>query len=115
MKKLLILVTVVSILSCTDDDLQTCSNIENKTWFNELKAELNENCNFQVSIFEGSYNGETVYYQLITDPVVNFQALIKFYNCDGEIVADLTPEESNDYLDGPGRNDEKIFTCSSSE
>ncbi|QYA25976.1 hypothetical protein G3I01_10775 [Gramella sp. MT6] len=112
MKKILCLITCLSFFSCSDDDFQGCTNAESKTWFNEFKAEIDEDCSIEVSIFKGNYNGETVYYQLITDPRVNFQAMLEFYNCDGEVVANLTAEESNEYLNDQADKDEKIYTCS---
>ena len=112
MKKILFLITGILLLSCSDDDLQDCPDISNQAWYNDLKSELDENCSFEVSIFKGSYSGEIVYYQLITDPRVNFQAMLKFYNCEGNLVAELTAEESNEYLNDTGRNNEKIYTCS---
>ncbi|MDT0644290.1 hypothetical protein RM553_15740 [Zunongwangia sp. F363] len=112
MKMFFFLTLCMLFFSCSDDDLQVCPNGLNETWFNDFKSELDDNCFSETSIFQGIYNGETVYYQLITDPLVNFQAFLKFYNCEGNLVADLSAEGSNNYLDGPGRDDDKIYTCS---
>jgi len=113
MKKFFFLLTSVLLLSCSDDDdLKQCSDVSGQDWYNDLKAELDADCSTQISIFKGNYGGETVYYQLITDPTVNFQAMLEFYNCEGDLVAELSAEESNNYLNESGRMDEKIYTCS---
>ena len=113
-KKLPILALVILLFSCSDDDDTNCPGGLNETWFSNYKAELNSNCGTEVSILRGDYRGQTVYYELITDPRVNFQAMITFYNCSGNVEAELTAEESNAYLDNEGRDDRKVFTCSHS-
>ncbi len=103
--------SLLLLTSCSNDDNADCPGGLNETWFANYKSELNSNCNIEVSIFKGSYEGETVYYDLITDGAVNFQAMITFYNCNGDIVAELTSEESTSYLNNEGQDDSKIFTC----
>ena len=115
MKKILIFITCNLLFSCSDDDLKECADVSGQDWYIDLKAELDEDCSIQISIFKGNYREETVYYQLITDPRVNFQAMLQFYSCEGDLVAELSANESNNYLNEPGRMDEKIYTCSEQE
>ena len=114
-RKLPFLIVAMLLFSCSDEDDPNCPGGLNETWFTNFKAELNSNCEIEVSIFRGDYGGQTVYYELITDPRVNFQAMITFYNCNGNVEAELTAKESNAYLDNEGRDDIKVFTCSSSD
>ena len=83
------------LASCSDDDDTNFTGGLNETWFTNYKAELNSNCGTEVSIFRGDYQIQTVYYELITDGRVNFQTMITFYNCNGNVVAELTVKESN--------------------
>ncbi|MCL6220012.1 hypothetical protein [Zunongwangia pacifica] len=114
-RKLPILIVAMLLFSCSDDDDSNCPGGINETWFTSFKSELNANCGTEVSIFRGDYEGQIVYYELITDPTVNFQAIITFYDCSGNVVAELTAKESNAYLENEGRDDIKVFTCSSSD
>ncbi|WBL21238.1 hypothetical protein [Zunongwangia sp. HRR-M8] len=114
-RKLSILALTILLFSCSDDDDTNCPGGLNETWFTNFKAELNSNCEIEVSIFRGNYKGQTVYYELITDGAVNFQAMITFYNCNGDVEAELTAEQSNEYLDNEGQDDLKLFTCSDSD
>lgn len=111
MRKFLLILSLSALVACSDDDLQSC-NISDKAWFDQFKNELDDNCSIETSIFEGSYEGQVVYYTLVTDPKVNFQAMLDLYDCDGNFIADLSAEESNSYLDSRRGSDKLIFTCS---
>ena len=112
MKKFFVLVFLVVLCSCSSDDSPLCDDVTNQAWFVNLTDELDQNCSVEKSIFKGRYNNEIVYYELITDPRVNFQAILEFYDCEGNLVAELTAEESNQYLNERRSSDEKIYTCS---
>ncbi len=73
--------------------------------------ELDENCSIETSVFQGQYEGQVVFYPLITDPKVNYQAMLDLYNCEGELIAQLSAEESNQYLDARSGLDTRIYTC----
>ena len=111
MKKISLLIFSLFILTACSKDEDACSGIANEVWFEQWKANLDAECDIEVSIFKGIYEDEIVYYELITDPAVNFQAMFVFYNCSGEMVAELNMEESNDYLNAQHASNEKLYTC----
>lgn len=72
MKQILTLILFLFIISCSEDDRygDQC-NVENPfemDWISEWIADL-QNCSCTVSIFQGNYEGEPVFWQLMTDPL----------------------------------------------
>ena len=59
-------------------------------WVSELK-----NCTCKISIFQAEYNGETVFWQLMNDPLCQgVIANIPVFNCLGEKILVLEDFES---------------------
>lgn len=138
MKKF-ILLTLVTILclSCKGDDdsiivnlqadkLNACYSDEplKIPWIKDLVETMN--CGefvCKISLMASEYQGETVFYTTITDPVCNYQAQLKLYNCSGRLIKDMSNEESLDYLtylyiresQGEKNVRKEIFHCNSTE
>lgn len=72
MKKALFLLAVVFILGCSKEDrYKDQCNAENPfemEWFQEWISDL-QNCACTVSIFQAEYEGETVFWEMMTDPI----------------------------------------------
>lgn len=112
MKRLFLLTAFLSLCSCSNDDSPDCSSVSNQVWFQGLKDDLDADCSIKTSIFQVVYNGQIVYYVLITDPRVNFSPRLDMLDCRGNIIVELTNDQSIEYLNGDGRDDEVIYTCS---
>jgi hypothetical protein len=85
MKKLvLIFAAIVLIMSCEKHD-NTCGcddPLQDLAWLNELKSSIT-NCSCQVSIFQATYNKETVFYAIMNDPLCNSFGQIVLLDCEG--------------------------------
>ena len=72
MKHTLFVILFIGILACSKEDrFKDGCNPENPfemEWMSEWIADL-QNCACTVSIFQAEYKGETVFWQLMTDPL----------------------------------------------
>ena len=127
MKKFILLTLFFSatIISCTNNDdeviadsqleVQNACTAENPLeleWMQDLITELN--CGeyaCKVAILKSEYEGETVFYIQMTDPVCNGFDEITLYNCTGKKVESFSMEESMEFVNSPGREVEEIFSC----
>jgi len=102
MKKLLYaLVIAISLSSCDnkEDTIRHCDYsdpLEDLEWLKEFKETLTD-CDIQISIFQASYNKQTVFFSMITDPLVNsvFGAIL--WNCEGDVVRSFDYDESEKF------------------
>lgn len=81
-------------------------------WMEDLITELN--CGeyaCKVAILKSEYEGETVFYIQMTDPVCNGFDEITLYNCMGKKVESFSIEESMEFVNNSGREVEEIFSC----
>ncbi|WP_324719259.1 hypothetical protein [Salinimicrobium sp. HB62] len=126
MKKItftLFLYTILVSCSGSDDEvidssaliLQNACTGENPVeleWFQNLIAELGcGEYSCRVSILKTTYEGETVFYKQVTDPLCNAVNEIDLYNCKGEIIEEFDPEESREFINNRGSEAEEIFFC----
>ena len=127
MKKFILLTLFFSatIISCTnnDDEVIADSQLEAQNactaekpleldWMQDLITELN--CGeyaCQVAILKSEYEGETVFYIQMTDPVCFGFDEITLYNCTGKKVESFSIEESMEFVNNSGREVEEIFSC----
>ncbi len=74
MKKLLTLVLLLFLFGCSKEDrYKNSCNAETPfemEWFSEWISDL-QNCACTVSVFQAEYDGETVFWQMMTDPLCN--------------------------------------------
>lgn len=92
-------ITILSVLiscflgtSCSNDDDQNDGLICNPTnpfeefeWLEELRDNI-DNCTCEISIMMGQYEGNTVFFKTMTDPLCNWQFETDLYNCNGKII-----------------------------
>jgi len=93
MKRLiLIFVTFVLIMSCEKNDKTcNCNNpLEDLVWLKELKLSYT-NCTCKTSIIQASYNGKTVFYPIMNDPLCNSYQEIHLYDCTGTSIKVYLP------------------------
>lgn len=75
------------MMSCEKLD-KTCkydNPLEDLQWLKDLKSSLT-NCGCEISIFQATYNKETVFYDAITDPRCNSIFNITLRNCSGDTI-----------------------------
>ena len=87
MKRLLVFILIIFLTGCEkEDETGTVCNPENPfqmEWFKEWIAEL-QKCACTISIFQAEYNDETVFWQLMTDPLCQTVITeIQVYGCNG--------------------------------
>lgn len=98
------------VLSCEKDRKNCNCNdpIEDLPWLKELKASFT-NCSCQISIIQATYNKQTVFYQIMNDPLCNGYQQINLYDCAGAI---LKTYNVTDLTSGGEVTDQKvIYTC----
>ena len=127
MKKITLFFLLFSaiITSCSDNDKEVVANAElelqnactseeplESEWIQNLIAELH--CGeyaCEVAILKSRYEGETVFYIQMIDPLCLGFEKIDLYNCYGEKVKEFTLEESRGFVNSPGHEAEPIFSC----
>ena len=92
MKKsvLLFLITLL-IISCEKYN-NTCDckdPLEDLKWLKDLKNSMT-NCSCEISIFQATYNKQTVFYQSMTDPVCDDIINIAIADCTGKVLKTYT-------------------------
>ena len=65
----------------------------------------------RVSIMKSTYNGESVFYELMTDPLCNGVNEIKLYDCYGNVIKEFNIDESSKFINSYGNEAEEIFSC----
>ena len=100
MKKIILIVTIgLLILSCNKSDKLTKTEcvldnpIEDFAWLKAMKTNLT-NCSCEISIIQGTYNNQTVFFEKLTDMLCDGVDMPTLYDCTGKVVRIFT---SNDY------------------
>ena len=108
------------LVSCSDQDdeaidLQSACTAEDPLepeWMQVLIAELEcGKYSCRVSVLTTTYEGETVFYTQMTDPLCNGVNQVDLYNCVGEKIEEFTIEESGEFINNHGNEAEEIFFC----
>jgi hypothetical protein len=68
--------------------------IEDLDWLKELKNSFT-NCTCQVSILQGKYQENTVFYYMVTDPLCNSVFQVTLWDCNGDMVKEYKPGEND--------------------
>ncbi len=84
--------------------------IEELTWLKDVKDALT-NCTCQISIFQGKYEGKTVFYLMDNDPLCNSVFHVVLWDCNGEVVREYKPGE-NDTFFSEVELVYNLYTCS---
>lgn len=106
----------LSFYSCSDDSSHTddtCATIDN---IEEIPWLLNKlsliDCGCEMSIIRGTYEGQTVIYFMMTDPVCDGISTPTLYACDGTAIRTFTnsPDDQQELLHQVTR-DQVLFRC----
>ena len=94
---------LVSLLMANCSDEKDCSNacncdnpLKKFTWLQDLKNTITDGV-CEVSLLQGTYNGQTIFYIQMTDPFCEAIDTPTLYNCDGELVRIFTFEDHQDF------------------
>ena len=99
----MILLAIMLITSCGKDEnaaktiCEYTDPIEELGWLKEIKTCLT-NCPCEISILQGTFNGQTVFYVGITDPVCNGIGTITLLDCEGKTVKTIQSGEYQEFL-----------------
>lgn len=92
MKHLIFIFTAALLLSsCKSEQIEVknaCNSgnpMDEVIWLKNLKSSIDKSA-CDVSIVQGTYNNQTVFFTLITDPLCNSVNMPTLYNCEGDIV-----------------------------
>lgn len=103
MKQLGFLVILsVLIVNCSKDektpvtDCNTENPIEELGWLRELKDTLT-NCTCQISIIQGTYRNQPVFYLALTDPLCNGISIPTLFNCEGKPIKKYTADDFQNF------------------
>jgi hypothetical protein len=113
MKKVtLLFFAIILIMSCEKyNNTCDCKNpLEDLAWLNDLKNSLT-NCYCEVSIFQATYNKQTVFYSSMTDPRCNGVINIAITDCNGSVLKTYTAID--DTFTNEVINRKVIYTCKS--
>lgn len=94
----------LALLGCTKEGnekslLTTCevaNPIEDLPWLRDLTASLVD-CGCEISIVEGTYEMQTVFFLALTDPVCNGVVFPTLQDCDGAIIRTFTIEDYEEF------------------
>jgi uncharacterized protein YcfL len=111
MKKLsLIIITLILLIGCEKND-NTCNcndPLKDLVWLKELKVSLT-NCSCEMSIIQGTYNKQTVFYQAMTDALCDGIYPIVLLDCNGVTVKSY--ESANQVPDNEITNIKVLYRC----
>ncbi len=102
MKIFLFVVTSILLVNCSKDEKVTenaCNTdnpIDNISWLIAMKDSLT-NCACQVSIVQGIYHNQPVFYLALTDPVCNGIVIPTLLDCNGKAVRKYTEADIEDF------------------
>lgn len=126
MKKIITLALIIAaMVSCSENDNEETANLQadiqnactaenplELKWMQDFIAELEcGKYSCRVSIIKTTYEGETVFYKQMTDPICNGVDEIDLYNCVGEVIEEFDVETSREFLDNNRNESEEIFFC----
>jgi len=116
--KLTILVLFLSamLVGCSKNDKEhdtqnACKSADplEVSWIKEIKNSLT-NCSCEISIIQGTYDGQTVFFTALTDPACDGIDTPTLYNCNGNIVRIFTMHDYTDFYTKVTR-DNVLYRC----
>jgi hypothetical protein len=117
MKKLsLIVITLLVIISCHKETQNACDSnnpIEDVTWLKEMKASMT-NCTCEMSIIQGTYKNQAVFFVALTDPLCDGIDMPALYDCNGKVIMTFTEENYRDFYDNVTR-DKVLYRCKTTQ
>ncbi|WP_320052180.1 hypothetical protein [uncultured Acetobacteroides sp.] len=105
MKKFLVLFILAFLfMGCAKNAIVTtnaCNSanpIEEVDWLKAMKNSLT-NCSCEMSIIQGTYNNQTVFFTMITDPLCNSVNMPTLYSCEGKVVRVFNETDYREFND----------------
>jgi hypothetical protein len=86
--------------------------IEDFAWLKEMKNSLTQ-CDCEVSIIQGTYNNQTVFFTALTDVLCDGINIPTLFDCDGKIVRVFTIGDYRSFNDLVTR-DKVLYRCKTS-
>lgn len=114
----IVLLVVFVISSCGKDEntgKSTCdlaNPIEELPWLKEIKNSLT-NCSIEMSILQGTYKNQTVFYVSMTDPRVDAIQTATLLDCEGKVIEVIKPDKYQTFLDKVS-NVKNLYRCKTS-
>jgi hypothetical protein len=109
---LLIVLISIIIVSCKKETQNACKSdnpIENITWIKELKSSMTQ-CNCELSIIQGTYNHQAVFFIATTDPLCDGIDTPSLYDCNGNVVRSFNMNDYHDFYTLVTR-DKVLYRC----
>lgn len=114
----LVLLVIFFVTGCGKEEnanKSTCAltnPIEELSWLKEMKNSLT-NCSCEMSIIQATYNNQTVFYTLMTDPLCDGVQSIVLLDCKGKILKTFANSEISGYKDKE-TNMKVLYRCKTS-
>jgi len=114
----ILLITIFIIASCGKDEnanKSVCNStdpIEELSWLKEMKNTMT-NCSCEMSIVQATYNSQTVFYTIMTDPLCDAIQTIILYDCEGKVVKTIANNEIPSYK-AEETNMKVLYRCKTS-
>ena len=105
MKTLLMTLLISTVLfSCSKNSkeiqtLNACESsnpLEEVPWLKEMKNSLTQ-CGCEMSLIQGTYKEQTVFYIVLTDPVCDGISEPTLFDCKGKVVRTFTIDDYRDF------------------
>ena len=116
MKKTILILTMnLLMLSCerldfkSDAEPISANPMEDYAWLTELKSTLT-NCSCEVSIIQGTYNHQTVFFTALTDELCDGIDTPTLYDRNGKVVRTFTLVDYRYFYDHVTR-DKVLYRC----
>jgi len=116
MKKLILCLAIGLLLfnGCRYDKMaNTECNSNNPTedfaWLKAIKNTMT-NCSCEISIIQGTYNNQTVFFTALTDALCDGINIPTLYDCEGKVVRVFTSADYRDFNDNVTR-DKVLYRC----
>jgi hypothetical protein len=117
---LVVFVFAIIVFSCkkaenkeTKNALDSKNPIEDVIWIKKIKNSLT-NCTCEISIIQGTYNSQIVFFTALTDHACDGIDTPTLYDCYGNVVRTFTMDDYQDFYDNVSR-DKVLYRCKKDE
>jgi hypothetical protein len=83
--------------------------IEDVVWLKEIKANMT-NCGCEISIIQGTYSHQTVFFVGLTDPLCDGIDIPTLFDCTGNVVRTFTDKDYQEFYKNVTR-DKVLYRC----
>jgi hypothetical protein len=115
MRTFIFLAFIIAALGCKKNvDSNACNSknsIHDIPWIVELKNSIT-NCSCKTSVIKGTFEGKTVFYIGVNDPICNGINTPTLFNCEGKAIRTFTSsEDDQNELRSKLKAEEVLYTC----